>query len=221
MTHIFDIDSTVIKNTSAWYFLREAIGAGVIKSSQIKKLPLEWLRYKFGKPNVDFIEEAVTHLAGIEREALEQAAENCFRRYMRPNIFTDAKNLINELINSGEKVIFATSSFYTIIRPLECFFGIEGSIASELEFLNNKTTGRIQGKSCFGENKKTAVETWLKVNNIKKEAAFFYSDSYTDLPLLEICGKPTAVNPDRFLAKEAKKRGWEILHFRKTIKNNN
>jgi phosphoserine phosphatase len=106
-----------------------------------------------------------------------------------------------------------------IIRPLEVFFGIEGSLASRLEFSGGKTTGRVDGNSLFGREKKEAVEKWLEQHGHSPDSACFYSDSYTDLPLLEFCGAPVAVNPDRFLAKEAKKRGWKIKYFKKTIKN--
>ena len=40
-----------------------------------------------------------------------------------------------------------------------------------------------------------------------------YSDSITDLPLLEVVGHPTAVNPDRALRRVAEERGWPVLSF--------
>jgi len=219
MIHIFDVDNTIIKKTSAWYFLREALSKGVIRFSRIKGLPFDWLKYKLGKPNIDFIEEAVKPIAGIEKGVLEEIARSSFQKAMKGNIYTEAARLINEAMERGEKVIFATSSFYTIIKPLESFFGVENSVASELEFSDNKTTGKIVGKSIFGDRKKIEVEAWLLKNGVSPREACFYSDSYTDLPLLEFCGKAVAVNPDRFLAREAKKRGWEIKRFAKTLGN--
>jgi phosphoserine phosphatase len=132
---------------------------------------------------------------------------------MHKVIYAGAARLIEEAIKRGEKVIFATSSFYTIIQPLERFFGIEGSLASMLEFRDGRTTGRLTGNSLFGAKKKTAIETWLGENNIQDSEVRCYSDSYTDLPMLELSGSPAAVNPDRFLLREAKKRGWEIMRF--------
>jgi hypothetical protein len=76
--------------------------------------------------------------------------------------------------------------------------------------------GRRMGSSLFGANKKTAVVRWLEERHIPPENVCFYSDSYTDIPLLEWCGHPSAVNPDRLLAREAKSRGWNILRFRET-----
>ena len=220
MLHIFDVDNTVIKKTSAWHFLRQALSGGVVKLSQLRGLPRELIRYKLGFPNMDFIEEAVKRFAGIEKDVLEKTAQACFERLIKPKIYTGAERLIREALARGERVIFATSSLSVIIKPLERYFGIEDSIASALELRENKTTGRLMGNSLFGIKKKEAAVSWLEKNSIEPQSVCFYSDSYTDLPLLELCGKPAAVNPDRFLAKTAKQRGWEILRFGKTVGKN-
>ena len=217
MIHIFDVDFTVIKKPTTWYYLREALREGIISFSQVKRLPIEWIKYKLKRPNMDFIEDAVKHLAGIDQQILEKTAHTCFERRTKANIYTDAAILIKEIQQRGEIVVFATSSITTMIQPLEKYFGIEGSIATTLEFCCGKTTGKIAGYSCFGPKKKTAVEIWLKEKNINPKEVCFYTDSYTDLPLMEFCGRPVAVNPDRVLAKEAKKQGWEILRFKKTL----
>ena len=40
-----------------------------------------------------------------------------------------------------------------------------------------------------------------------------YSDSVSDIPMLESVGFPVAVNPDRNLRREAELREWPILEF--------
>jgi HAD superfamily hydrolase (TIGR01490 family) len=216
--HIFDVDYTLIRKSTSWYFLLEAMKQRIVRFRQLAGLPFEWLRYKAGVPNQDFIEDAVKRLRGIDREQLETAAELCFTRRLRSNIYREGIRLIREIQDRGETVIFASSSFHILLRPLEAFFGVSDSIASTLEFAEGKTTGRLMGISPFGENKKTAAAAWLAKRKIPPEEVRFYSDSYTDLPLLEWCGHPVAVNPDWFLAREAKRRGWEILRFRETEK---
>jgi HAD superfamily hydrolase (TIGR01490 family) len=217
MVNIFDIDYTIIRNSTTRYFLGEALARGVVSLSQIRGLPLEWLRYKMGRANQNFIEEAVKRIVGIEKNILEYLAEECFTRHLRFNIYAGAANLIKEMQSRGEPVIFATSSFHTLIKPLERFFGVAESIASVLEFSGGKTTGRLIGSGVFGLKKKAAVQAWLAERTLRPEDLRFYSDSYTDLPLLEYCGQPVAVNPDRFLAREAKNRRWRILRFRETL----
>jgi HAD superfamily hydrolase (TIGR01490 family) len=219
MIHIFDVDYTLVRKSTSWYFLLEALKERVIRFRQLAGLPFELLRYKAGIPNQDFIGEAVKHLGGIDRGTLENLAETCFTRRMRPNMYVEGLRLIDEIKSRGEDIVLASSSIYTLLRPLERFLGVRETIASVLEFAEGKTTGRLVGTSPFGENKKTAVAAWLAERKIFPEDVRFYSDSYTDLPLLAWCGHPAAVNPDRFLAREAKRRGWEVLRFRKTEKS--
>jgi len=218
MVHIFDVDNTVIKRTSAWYFMRIAIKRNLIHISQLRRLPIEYLRYKLGRPDMDFVEKSSKYFAGIDMDALVQCAYITFTNYIKPNIFKEMAEKINSLKHSGEKVIFASSSLSLLIDPLEKYFGIEGSLATRAEFREGRTTGALIGSSMFGTKKKDGVLNWLERNNIKLDDVSFYSDSYTDIPLLELCGKPVAVNPDPFLAYQAKKRGWEILRVRETLK---
>ncbi|MDR2900130.1 MAG: HAD-IB family hydrolase [Treponema sp.] len=217
MINIFDVDYTVLKKPSAWYFLLEALSEKLITFSQISRLPLDWLRYKLGKPNHDFIEDAVTQIAGIEQSKLERIMQHCFEQRMKANIYTGAMQLMQEMKEHGEKIFFASSSIDIMIKPLESFLGIDETIASQLEFNDGKTSGRLIGNSLFGGKKKEAVAAWLAKQNISPSDVRFYSDSYTDLPLLEYVGKAIAVNPDGILKREALKRSWEIKIFRETL----
>jgi len=41
----------------------------------------------------------------------------------------------------------------------------------------------------------------------------FYTDSFSDVPVLEAVGQPVAVNPDPRLRRRANKRGWRIVDW--------
>ncbi|MCL2210664.1 MAG: HAD-IB family hydrolase [Treponema sp.] len=217
MIHIFDVDHTIVRKTSTEYFLNMAMKEKLIRFSQIKRLPFDWLKYKLAFPDVDFIENTVKSLCGIKKTDLERLSETCFNERIKPNIYTGAAGLINEALEKGEKVIFATSSFDFIIKPLERYFGINESLACRMEYNDGVTTGNLIGYSFFGPKKKTAACDWMERNNVKKEDTSFYSDSYTDLPLLEYCQNPIAVNPDGILKRRAKKNNWKILRFKEVL----
>lgn len=219
MIHIFDVDHTVIRNTSTEYFVRLALREKIIRFSQVSRLPFDWIKYKLAFPDMDFIESTVKNLEGIEKEALLRIAEICFEKGIKPNIYKDASRLITDALKKNERVIFATSSFDFIIKPLERFFGIEGSLACAMEYRDGKTTGKMDGYSFFGAKKKTAAQGWMEKNAVDPKDVSFYSDSYIDIPLLEYCGNPVAVNPDSLLARKAKKHGWKILRFKDVLGN--
>jgi HAD superfamily hydrolase (TIGR01490 family) len=215
--HIFDVDHTVVRKTSAEYFVQMALKEKIILFSQVSRLPIDWIKYKLALPDSDFIENTIKKLAGIKKTDLERISQECFEKRIKPNIYTGMQKIINEALENKEKVIFATSSFDFIIKPLEQFFGIEGSLACQLEYSDGITTGNLVGYSFFGQKKKTAAQIWMESNNIDPQNVSFYSDSYTDLPLLEYCGNPVAVNPDGILARKAKKRGWKVLRFKDVL----
>ena len=215
--HLFDVDYTLIKKSTSWYFFLEALRQKKVSLGQFRQLPLEWLSYKLGRANEDFIAQAVAHLTGIDKQVMENLVNDYFIRRLKPNIYAEGARLIRSLQEKGEPVHLATSSFDILIRPLEDHFSLTDSINSALEFVDGKTSGRTRGLIPFGKNKKNAVEAWLKARSIPAEDTYFYSDSYTDMPVLEFCGHPLAVNPDHILEREAKRRGWPVLRFRETL----
>jgi len=215
--HIFDVDYTVVRKTSAQYFLAAALKEKIITFSQIRYLPLDLIKYKLARPDMDFIENTVKRLSGIKKSEIDHISEICFTKKIKPNIYKEAARLIAQAQKEGGKVIFASSSFDFILKPLERYFGIEGSLATKMEYKDGVTTGNLDGYSYFGAKKKNAAAEWMANNGINPGDVSFYSDSYTDIPLLEYCGNPAAVNPDRILFKKAKQLGWKILFFKDVI----
>jgi HAD superfamily hydrolase (TIGR01490 family) len=215
--HIFDVDYTLLKSSTSYYFLFQGLREKVFTARQLLRLPYEWLKYKMGLVDPDFIRKSVKFVAGIERSRLESLAERAFELRMKRNIFSRAAELIDGITSRGGTVCLATSSFDTLVKPLADFLGIAHTLASRLEFAGEKATGRIEGSAAFGEAKKNAVMLWLTEQSVPLERVSFYTDSYSDIPLLELCGNPVAVNPDWFLLRKAKKHGWKILRFKETL----
>ena len=97
-----------------------------------------------------------------------------------------------------------------VARPVADYFGIEHVVASDLEVVEGELTGRPVEPLCYGVGKV------IRTNRLAREAGFdlreamFYSDSYTDLPLLEAVSHPVAVNPDMRLKRVAEARGWPV-----------
>jgi HAD superfamily hydrolase (TIGR01490 family) len=214
--HIFDVDYTIVKKSTSYYFLLQGLREGIFTIKELSRLPLEWLKYVLGFVDPDFIKNSIQFLAGVEQTKLENLAERAFELRIKRNIFIEGARRIKEIKSRGENVYFATSSFYTLIHPLEVYLGIKESIASNLEFADGKLVG-IAGSAAFGHGKKDAVAAWLEKNNFSFSDVCFYSDSYSDIPLMESCGHAVAVNPDRFLLKAAKKHGWKVLRFKETL----
>jgi phosphoserine phosphatase len=96
--------------------------------------------------------------------------------------------------------------------------GVDGAICSRGEV---DEEGRYTGRMAFyayGPEKATAMRELAARTGIDLSASSAYSDSATDLPMLEAVGRPVAVNADRALAKVARERGWEMRQFTKPVR---
>ena len=58
------------------------------------------------------------------------------------------------------------------------------------------------------------MQQLIEQEGIDLAKSYFYSDSITDLPLLELVGHPQVVNPDPLLYREARRRHWPVRLFR-------
>ena len=89
--------------------------------------------------------------------------------------------------------------------------GIDHIVSSELEVgPDGRFTGLLVEPLCFGKGKVTRAERLARELGFDLGESTFYSDSLTDLPLLERVRVPIIVNPDPRLKRIARRRGWRI-----------
>jgi len=90
---------------------------------------------------------------------------------------------------------------------------IDFVIGTELEVVKDRFSGKVIPPFCFGREKAEKVRKFLSGNGlmINFKESFAYSDSFFDLPLLELVGNPVVVEPDKKLLKIAKQRDWQII----------
>jgi phosphoserine phosphatase len=62
--------------------------------------------------------------------------------------------------------------------------------------------------ACYGNGKVHWAEQFAREHGVNLDQSWFYTDSYTDLPMLERVGVPRVINPDARLRRHARKRGW-------------
>jgi phosphoserine phosphatase len=118
---------------------------------------------------------------------------------------------------AGRKVVVISASPEEIVRPLCRYLGIDEIIATRAKVDDEgRYTGEIE-LYAYGPGKAEAMEAMAREEGIDLDASYAYSDSITDLPMLEAVGHPVVVNPDAELATIAEERGWEVRHFESTV----
>ena len=113
-------------------------------------------------------------------------------------------------------MVIISASATVLVEPIAKELGVRTVIATKLEETDGKFTGNISFY-CKGAAKAEAIRTLAARNGYNLAASYAYSDSATDLPMLETVGHPIAVNPDRALRKIAAERDWDIRTFRNPV----
>ena len=129
-----------------------------------------------------------------------------------PLVFAEAADLIADHKLRGHDVIVVSASGEEIVAPIAAALGATHSVATSMREEDGHYTGEVDFY-CYGPGKVEAMEELAAEYGYDLAASYAYSDSITDLPMLEAVGHPTAVNPDRALRKEAAGNGWPILTF--------
>lgn len=213
----FDLDKTVIAKASMVAFSGPLHRAGLISRRMLLRAAWGQLVYvQFGTSPAKLakLRDSVLRLTrgwdqatigGIVRETLVDVVE--------PIVFDEALALIREHRAAGRKVFIVSASPEEVVAPLARYLGVDEAIATRAELDGE---GRYTGRTelyCYGPNKRVAMQEAASRDGIDMAHSYAYSDSASDLPMLEAVGHPVAVNPDRELRRAARTRQWEILRF--------
>jgi HAD superfamily hydrolase (TIGR01490 family) len=150
------------------------------------------------------------HVASIVRDTLTDVIE--------PIIYAEALELFDEHHAAGRKVVIVSSAPTEVVEPLSEFLGSDEAIGTRAEVdADGNYTGELDFYA-YGAHKAEAVRLLAAREHINLAMSYAYSDSITDLPMLELVGHPVAVNPDKELARVARERGWEIREFERPVR---
>lgn len=154
-----------------------------------------------------------TVIAGWSTDTLREVIDAHLETILRPFVYAEAAELIERHRAAGDVIVLVTSTGTEVAHPVGLLFGAEHVLATRMEHAGGHYTGRI-ADFMYGPRKAVAIAELAQREGIDLGLSHAYSDSVTDLPLLEAVGRPTAVNPDRELRRVAADRGWPVLDFR-------
>jgi HAD superfamily hydrolase (TIGR01490 family) len=132
---------------------------------------------------------------------------------LHPKIVPQALERIERHKADGHEVVFLSASLDLYLQFLAERLGADVLICTKLSRQDGFLTGDLQGANCKGGEKLQRLIAHYGERNIDWSRSHAYSDSSSDLPLLERVGTAVAVNPDRRLARTAIDRGWQIRRW--------
>ena len=213
----FDLDKTVIARASMVAFGRPLYRGGLINRRTVLRAlygQLVYLHLGASEQKLERIRESVLRLTrGWEQTRVAEIVDEALEQIVDPIIYAEAADLIDLHRAAGRTVVLVSASPAEIVVPLGRYLGADATIASRARV---DEAGRYTGTMefyAYGEFKAEAMKALAEREGIDLSESYAYSDSYTDLPMLEAVGHPVAVNPDRVLARYAREHGYEITRF--------
>ena len=213
----FDLDKTIIAKSSTLAFSRPMFRAGLLSGATLAKAGVAQVYYQaFGADHdqMERIKEELSNMtSGWSRDEVVALVEETVDEVVSPLVYAEALAIIDEHRRQGRKVVVVSASPEEIVRPLCRYLGIDDVIATTSEVdEEGRYTGTIEHYA-YGPGKAEAMRSMAEDEGLDLDASYAYSDSITDLPMLEVVGNPVVVNPDTALRVIAEERGWEIRTF--------
>jgi len=217
----FDLDKTVIARSSTLAFTGRLYKAGMLRRQTLVRAAMGQLMYMLFGADEDQLakaRDAMLELTrGWDRAEIERIVEEALEEVVAPLVYAEALFLIDEHMREGRRVFIVSASPYEVVHPLSRYIGVDDVIATRAKVDDDgRYTGEVE-LYAYGPEKARAVREVAAEQGISLADSYAYSDSATDLPLLELVGNPHVVNPEKELRAVAEERGWPILEFQRQV----
>jgi len=218
----FDLDKTVIASASMVAFGRRFYDAGLIsRRTVVRGLwgQLIYLHLGASEEKLARMRESVLALTrGWDQGRVSSIVEDALTSVVEPIIYAEALEVMADHRRAGRRIVIVSASPEEIVAPIGRLLDADDVLASRARVdLDGRYTGEMAFYA-YGPFKVDAMVQLSEDQGIDLSASWAYSDSYTDLPMLEAVGHPVAVNPDRPLAKAARDRRWEVRSFARPVR---
>lgn len=211
----FDLDRTLIDVNSAILWARSERRDKVLTWTQLARALYLSALYHLSLVNFEAAyAAALAHYRNVPGADLDRRTREWFQREVQPRLRPGAARALEEHRAEGHRLVLLTSSSAYAASAAAEAWGFDHWIANEfLLDSEGRLLGLCQDPLCYGTGKVARAEVWSRENGISLEDSFFYSDSFTDLPMLERVGNPRIVAPDPRLRRVARKRGWQVMDW--------
>jgi HAD superfamily hydrolase (TIGR01490 family) len=212
---LFDMDKTLLDTSSGQLYARYLYRIGQMGRRELVRViwwgMLSWLGVLDMR---ELIPRLLVDVAGDDEPNMRLLCDRWFAEDVIPHVTERGRQRVIEHQAQGDVVAIVSASTQYAVGPLAAHLGIPGQyVCTHLESKDGRLTGQVVPPVCFGPGKVVWAERFAAEQGIDLSASFFYTDSISDLALLERVAHPVAVNPDPRLRRMARRQGWPIEKF--------
>ncbi len=211
----FDLDGTLLTVNSATLWLRRERRLGRVTPWQVARAALMIASYRIGVLDMESaLRAGLRPIRGLSEESIRSETRTWWLTDVRPFVAPGARAVLERHRRAGDRLVLLTSSSRYAAEMAREEFGLDDTLFQHYEVRDGCFTGDPLRPICYAGGKVEVAERWARASGIDLAGSSFYTDSSTDLPMLERVGHPYAVHPDPRLRVVARARGWPILDWR-------
>jgi HAD superfamily hydrolase (TIGR01490 family) len=223
---IFDLDNTLLGGDSDHAWGEYLIQAGLVDATEHKARNDQfYYQYQHGGLDIhEYVAFTIKPIMRFDEAELLRMHREFMQDFIQPMLLQKSTDLLASHKERGDYTVIVTATNEFITRPIAELLGVDKLLATELERIGGRFTGKVSGIPSFQGGKVRRLLQWLKQEQdaapdshfakLSLENSIFYSDSFNDLPLLEIATEAVAVDPDPVLEQTARERGWPVISLR-------
>ena len=215
----FDVDNTIMQGASIFHLARGLHRREFFTTRDI--LGAAWKQAYFrivGVEDPEHVAEArasaLAFIKGHPVSELEEISEEIFDEAMAHRIWPGTRALAQLHLDQGQRVWLVTAAPIEIATIIARRLGLTGALGTVSEQVGGVYTGELVGEMLHGPAKAEGVLAIAEREGLDLSRCSAYSDSYNDLPMLELVGDPCVINPDSRLREHARAHGWRIRDYR-------
>jgi len=216
----FDLDKTIIAKSSTLAFSRPFQAGGLISRRAVLRSAYAQFMYLVGGADHDQMEKLRQFMsqlcAGWDVQTVRDIVAETLHDVVDPLVYEEAVELMEAHRADGLEVVIVSASGTEVVEPIGALLGADSVIATRLEVEDGRYTGEI-ATYMYAEEKAIAIRELAERRGWDLADCYAYSDSVTDIPMLEAVGRPHAVNPDKDLRRHAVEQEWPVLVFDKPV----
>lgn len=210
----FDMDRTLIRVNSGEMWISYLRERGEMPLWAFLRAFGWMLQYKLSILDVDTVSaRVVADMAGDDEGELAAKSRGFFDERIARHVSDEGRRAVERHRALGHRVVVLTSSSRYVAEPLAELLGIDHVLCTRLVVREGRFDGTLEAPPCYGHGKVLYAQRFCDEHGLDLEGSYFYTDSYSDLPMLERVSGARVVNPDARLRRFAAKVGWEALSW--------
>jgi HAD superfamily hydrolase (TIGR01490 family) len=215
----FDVDRTLIPGSSLFLLARGAYARDFFRVRDILRFGYGQVLFRLRGEHASGIDRTrdstLDFVIGRSQAELVEMGNEIVEERILPRVYPDIFRVIEQHREGGALTYLVTAAPIELASSIAIALDMDGAVGTESELdANGYYTGRLVGAIMHGPEKAKAAAEVAEVAGIDLADCLAYSDSISDLPLLESVGYPHAVNPEHELRRLAMQRGWPIHELR-------